>query len=242
MRYEKKFQELKERLDRAEEFDPSMIGQVLSGDISLGKATKSFAASKAKKMVSKYTKKAKYRNPLSRKFLMPFDSDYRFVKNVVGDAISGRSRYDIQEVSHIYGGNLGEHGPDGIRVLKTSEIPGIFGKRYGNVLRMVKKGPEQFNQDVQNYIRLHEVAESEYMRKYGINKLGDEEHGRFEAYLLKSLETLPTEGYDTTGVLEGAVAVHSMRKASDRFLKKTKKYNKKLGDWINMFLSPQYTV
>jgi hypothetical protein len=240
MSYEKKLEELKERLDRTEEFDPRMINQVLSGDISLGKAAKSFAASKAKKMVSKYTKKAKYRNPFSRKFLMPFDSDYRFVKNVVEDAISGRSRYDVQEVSHIYGGNLGEHGPDGIKVLKTSEIPGIFGKRYTGVLKRLKKGPQQFNQDVQNYIKLHEVAEREYMRKYGIKKLGEDEHGRFEAYLLRSLETLPAESYDTTGILEGAVAVHSMRKPGDRFLKKTKKYNKNLGDWINMFFSPKY--
>lgn len=238
MNYEEKINELQERWESIEDFDTSMIGSVFSGDVSLGEAAKSFAASKAKRMVKKYTERAKYGNYLSRKFLMPFDSDYRFVKDVVEGALTGRSRYDIEEVSHINGDNLGEHGPGGIRVLKTSEIPGIFGNEYVNVLDRLGKGSQQFNKDVQDYIKLHEVAEREYMRKYGIRKLGDDEHGKFEAYLLRSLETLPSENYDTTGILEGAIAVHSMRKPNDRFLIKTKKYNEKLDGWIGMLLNP----
>jgi len=220
--------------------DTPKLKEVIAGDVPFGKGLKSFAKSKTRKWIDKYTKNAKYGNYFSRKFLMPLDSAYHVVKDAVENALIGKARYDIREVSHIPGGNLGEHDSSGIRVLKTSEIPRVFGRRYGNILNRVNRSPEQFNQDVQNYIRLHEVAEKGYMERYGINKLGDEEHGRFEAYLLRSLETLPTEGYDTTDVLEGAVAVHSMRKASDRFLKKTKKYNKKLGDWIERFLYPEY--
>ncbi len=238
MTYDEKLGKLKERLDSAEEFNPETIGQVLSGDISLGKATKSFAASKTKKWIDRRLEKAKYKGSFSRKYLMPFDADYDFIKNVVEETLVNGPRYPIEESSDL-GRNLGQHGPNGMYVIETSLIPEkIFGNKYGKVLKRLGKSSEELNQDVQNYIKLHEVTEKAYMDKYGITRLNDKDHGKLEAYILKSLETFPLEGYDTTGILEAAVAVHGMRNKNDKFLKMTKKYMKNLGDWIDNLLTP----
>ncbi len=238
MTYDEKLEKLKERLDSAEEFNPEMIGQVLSGDVSLGKAAKSFAASKTKKWIDRRVEKAKYKGSFSRKYLMPFDPDYDFIKNVVEKTLVDGPMYHIEESTDL-GRNLGQHGPNGMYVLEKSQIPEkIFGNKYGKVLKRLGKSPDELNQDVQNYIKLHEVTEKAYMEKYGIANLNDNDHGKLEAYILKSLETFPLESYDTTGILEAAVAVHSMRNKNDKFLKMTKKYMKDLGDRIDNLLTP----
>ncbi len=165
-----------------------------------------------------------------------FDPEYHFIKDVVMTALEP-GRYGIRKVSNL-GKNLGEHDNRGIRVLEKSSIPGkVFSGRYREVLGRVGKSPDEFNDNVQKYIMIHEIAEREFMHRYGIRRLSDDKHGKFEAYVIKSLENLALEGYGTEDILEAAVAVHSTRKPGDTFLKMTKKYNDKLEDWISRFLN-----
>ena len=120
-----------------------------------------------------------------------------------------------------------------IKVLDDYGIPKkIFGMTYGEILGKLKENGEKIIENTKDYIKLHEISEMEYMKKYGINRLSDDEHGRVEAYLLRALDALPKEGYYTKDIHEAAVAVHSMRKSNDKFLKNTMKYYPILGKLI----------
>jgi hypothetical protein len=209
-------EEISERdFDTSENKDESLLVQAAN-----------FVFERGAETVRKYIS----RMPINSNYI--FDSGYALVRDVVEAVVSGDIKYDIKEVSRVRGDNLGYHIDGNIEVLDEFEIPGrVFGSKYLDVLTMAEKDSATFNSNVQAYIKLHEIAEMEYMNTFGIRLLDNDSHGKYEAYLLKSFEDLGL--YD---VLEAAVAVHSMRDNGDNFLECTKKYLPELGTWIDGFL------
>lgn len=238
MSYAKKLNEMRKRLADTESFTMDDLGKAFTGieDFSVGESLTQMAKSKATNVVDWVFGTGKYDNRVTANPLNLMNSDYDIVRNGLEETLNGRIKYPIRETSYVKGGNLGSHDSSGIEILNAKSIPkNVFGNAYKWALDRIGRPADEFNNDVKDYIALHEILERNYMLAKGIQSLDEVEHAKFESNYLKSLEDLSYHGYDTGRILEAAVASHSVRDKNDTFLQKTRKYMNSLAGWIDDF-------
>lgn len=155
---------------------------------------------------------------------------YLYIKNMVGNVLKGgytRNRrvneVPLEELQ--VKDAIGMHYNEDIYIPLVEDVPKIFGNQYKVMVKLSGKGQEEFNKDVQNYILAHELVESWYMEKYGLQAMDEEEHGKMEAMVLRAYREFSEEGYDYADRLHtAALNVHGLRGGNDTFRSLTEKY------------------
>jgi hypothetical protein len=92
-----------------------------------------------------------------------------------------------------------------------------LGGHYKNLVEKSGLEKERFDQAFKEYVKIHEFAEATYMNKTLQNELNEEEHGKLQAYLLKSIKYSGAKE-----IYKVAVLVDSLRR--DEYGQNIRKY------------------
>jgi hypothetical protein len=150
---------------------------------------------------------------------------YRVVKAATDNYLAGYSavnfvpaKYGSKELTYKGRKVLGRH--DGRTAHFVEDTETALGNVYESTLKKSGFTKDQFNWAVKEYIKTHENAEAVYQKYTLQDELPEDEHGKIQAYILKSLKYSASSGAQE--IYKVGVIIDSLR--SDEFGEKIRKH------------------